>query len=154
MSIYRWAKLDDQSGPDRSIELNPELMLNIVDNGALQLNNQQDLKLERDHIFPKKILADKGLADIADHLGNYRLIVMPINRRKKANMPTTTTDFFGRNDPTLEPLYQAALQDLATEQYLAFRDSEPNSSLPPSTPSSTSKKPPAQPPSTPVILLR
>src|ERR1039457_2525952 len=23
MSIYRWAKLDDQSGPDRSIELNP-----------------------------------------------------------------------------------------------------------------------------------
>ena len=23
MSIYRWAKLDDQSGPDRSIELKP-----------------------------------------------------------------------------------------------------------------------------------
>ncbi len=102
----------------------PELMLNIVDNGALQLNAHQhgDQKLERDHIFPRKVLTDYGLGDLADHVGNYRLVVMPINRRKKANMPTTTTDFYGRQDETLEPLYQAAIENLTRETFQSFRD--------------------------------
>jgi len=102
----------------------PELMLNIVDNGALQLNAQQheDQKLERDHIFPRKVLADYGLGDLANHIGNYRLVVMPINRRKKANMPTTTTDFYGRHDDTLEPLYLAAIANLTRETFQSFRD--------------------------------
>jgi hypothetical protein len=102
----------------------PELMLNIVDNGALQLNAQQHggLKLERDHIFPRKVLADHGIGDLVDYIGNYRLVVMPINRRKKADMPTNTTDFFGRDDETLEPLYQAALANLTRETYQSFQD--------------------------------
>jgi len=102
----------------------PELMLNIVDNGALQLNadEHEDLKLERDHIFPRKVLTDHGLGDLADHIGNYRLVVMPINRRKRAKMPTTTTDFYGRRDETLEPLYQAAIANLTRETYQSFRD--------------------------------
>jgi Protein of unknown function DUF262 len=101
----------------------PELMLNIVDNGALQLNahRHEDQKLERDHIFPRKVVTDHGLGDLADHIGNYRLIVMPINRRKKANMPTTT-DFYGRNDEVLEPLYQAAIANLTRETFQSFRD--------------------------------
>jgi hypothetical protein len=102
----------------------PELMLNIVDNGALQLNAQQhkDQKLERDHIFPRKVLTDYHLEDLADHIGNYRLIVMPINRRKKASMPTAATDFYGRNDDLLEPLYQAAIGNLTRETFQSFRD--------------------------------
>jgi hypothetical protein len=102
----------------------PELMLNIVDNGALQLNAQQheDQKLERDHIFPRKILVNQGFGDGADHIGNYRLVVMPINRRKRADMPTTSTDFYGRHDEQLEPLYQAAIANLNRETYEAFRD--------------------------------
>jgi hypothetical protein len=102
----------------------PELMLNIVDNGALQLNAQQhvDQKLERDHIFPRKILADQGLGDLADHIGNNRLVVMPINRRKKASMPTNETDFDGRNDKQVKLLYQTAISNLNRETYEAFRN--------------------------------
>ena len=102
-------------------------MLNIVDGGRLQQDpanpqtDPKDLKLEVDHIFPRKVLSEKHLADVADHLGNYRLIVMPANRRKSASMPNTSTGFFGRQRAELEPLYQAALADLNRETFLAFR---------------------------------
>jgi hypothetical protein len=58
-------------------------MLNIVDGGVLQIDpadptrHPKDLKLEVDHIFPRSKLVEAGLGDVADHLGNYRLIVMP-----------------------------------------------------------------------------
>jgi len=100
----------------------PELMLNIVDNGALQMSAHVDQKLERDHIFPRKILSERGLGDLADHLGNYRLVVMPINRRKRAQMPTLATDFYGRHDDGLEQLYEAAIGELSRETFQTFRD--------------------------------
>ena len=37
-------------------------------------------------------------------------------------MPTTTTDFYGRHDETLEPLYQAAIANLTRETYQSIRD--------------------------------
>src|SRR5205085_10905996 len=76
-----------------------DLMLNIVDGGVLQIDptdpkrHPKDLKLEIDHIFPRSRLIDAGLGDAADHLGNYRLIVMPANRRKQAKMPDARTAF-------------------------------------------------------------
>jgi Protein of unknown function DUF262 len=113
---------------DNDFLTNADLMLNIVDGGRLQQDpanpqtDPKDLKLEIDHIFPRKILGDKGLADVADHLGNYRLIVMYANRRKSSNIPDSSTDFFGRRQTELEPLYQMALAKLDRESFLAFRD--------------------------------
>ena len=103
-------------------------MLNIVDGGVLQIDptdpkrHPKDLKLEIDHIFPRSRLIDAGLGDAADHLGNYRLIVMPANRRKQAKMPDVRTAFFGRHDERLEPLYRAALGTMSRDSYVAFRD--------------------------------
>jgi hypothetical protein len=105
-----------------------DLMLNIVDGGVLQIDpadptrHSKDLKLEVDHIFPRSRLIEAGLGDVADHLGNYRLIVMPANRRKQARMPDGSTAFFGRGDGQVEGLYKVALADLNRDTYLAFRD--------------------------------
>lgn len=113
---------------DNDFLANADLMLNIVDGGRLQQDpanpqtDPKDLKLEIDHIFPRKVLAAKGLADVADHLGNYRLVVMYANRRKSSRMPDMATDFFGRKQAELEPLYQIALTELDRESFLAFRD--------------------------------
>lgn len=107
---------------------NADLMLNIVDGGRLQQDpanpqtDPKDLKLEVDHVFPRKVLIEKGLGDIADHIGNYRLVVMYANRKKSGKMPDGSTDFFGRNRAELEPLFQSALSDLNRETFLAFRD--------------------------------
>src|ERR1035438_2975898 len=40
MSIYRWAKLDDQSGPDRSIELTLDL-LDLFDEDKLPMDDEE-----------------------------------------------------------------------------------------------------------------
>lgn len=107
---------------------NADQMLNIADGGRLQQDPEnpqtdpKDLKLEVDHIFPRKVLSEKGLEDVADHLGNYRLVVMYANRKKSGKMPNQSTDFFGRNRAELEPLYQSALVNLNRETFLAFRD--------------------------------
>lgn len=37
-------------------------------------------------------------------------------------MPNAQTAFFGRQDPRLEPLYEAAMSNLSREHYVAFRD--------------------------------
>lgn len=105
-----------------------DLMLNIVDGGVTHRTGVyahlpvKDLKLEVDHIFPRSELSKKGMSDIANHFGNYRLIVMPANRRKSAVMPDQDTDFFGRKDANVEHLYKQALASLTRESYLAFRD--------------------------------
>jgi hypothetical protein len=127
------ALIAEKSGLDYGLEERdflaaPDLMINIVDGGRLQqdpanpLTDPKDLKLEVDHIFPRKLLYDAGLADVANHIGNYRLIVMPANRRKKDKMPDLDTDFFGRENETLEPLYRAALAKLNRKTFVAFRD--------------------------------
>lgn len=105
-----------------------DLMLNIVDGGVLQIDpadptrHPKDLKLEVDHVFPRSRLVDAGLGDVADHLGNYRLIVMPANRRKQAKMPDAHTAFFGRGNAEVEGQYKAAIANLDRQTFLAFRD--------------------------------
>jgi hypothetical protein len=78
---------------DRYLGNDPDLLLNIVDGGVLQrdpkdpLLGPKDLKLEVDHIFPRSRLKGLGLGDVADHIGNYRLLVMLANRHKSDNPP-------------------------------------------------------------------
>ena len=53
MSIYRWAKLDDQSGPDRSIELNDPIFHTIYD-------LQDRFQVPGAQIFESGITYEKG----------------------------------------------------------------------------------------------
>lgn len=112
---------------DHHLADDADLMLNIADGGVLQLDpadpnrHPKDLKLEVDHIFPRKKLEDAGLRSDADHIGNYRLVVMPANRRKLAKMPDESTAFFGRHQPELEAAYRRAYANLNRESFLDSR---------------------------------
>ena len=105
---------------------NADLMLNIVQGGVLQIDQKdpkkdpKDLKLEVDHIFPRSKLKKGGMEDMADFLGNYRLIVLPKNRRKLAKCPDMTTDFSGKNDAEIASAYSNAISNFNRETYWAF----------------------------------
>lgn len=107
-----------------------DLALNIVDGGVLQIDptdpkrHPKDLKLEVDHIFPRKSMP--SISADGDHLGNYRLIVMPANRRKSATLPDSHTAFFGRSELALESIYETVLKQLNTKNFEAFRDVRAN----------------------------
>lgn len=106
-----------------------DLMLNIVQGGVLQIDprdpkvHPKDLKLEVDHIFPRSKLQKAGMGEIADYLGNYRLVVLPINRRKLANWPDANTDFSGKDDAIIGPAYTKAYSSFDRENYWAFASS-------------------------------
>lgn len=102
-----------------------DLALNIVDGGVLQIyqdRHPKDLKLEVDHIFPRTPLTEMGMEDVVNHIGNYCILVMPANRRKLAKMPGSDTSFFGRNHPDVEPMYQAAIENMDRTNFVRFRD--------------------------------
>lgn len=105
----------------------PDLMLNIVQGGQIQIDPSdaekhfKDLKLEVDHIFPRSRLRDANMADVADHIGNYRLVVLPINRRKTNNWPDAKTNFSGREDASVSAPYTQALAKFDREIYLKFQ---------------------------------
>lgn len=109
-----------------------DLMLNIVDGGVLQIDpgdpkrHSGDLRLEVDHIFPKSPLSEMGMSDLVNHLGNYRLIVRPKNRRKGATMPDINTAFWGKDDPEINQKFLAALKNLNRDTFQAFRDMRAN----------------------------
>ena len=103
-----------------------DLMLNIVQGGVLQIDprdpkrDPKDLKLEVDHIFPRSKLQKKNMGDIADFLGNYRLIVLPKNRHKLAQCPDFNTDFSGKHEGDIAGAYTDALTNFNRDNYWAF----------------------------------
>jgi len=117
-----WQLVDEMFADDA------DLMLNIVDGGRLQIDpkdpkrHPKDLKLEVDHIFPKTPLSNSGLGDVVNHVGNYRLLVMPANRRKLASMPNESTSFFGRENGQVEKLYQGTIKELNRKSFVEFRN--------------------------------
>ncbi|MDP2913178.1 MAG: DUF262 domain-containing protein [Candidatus Omnitrophota bacterium] len=106
-----------------------ELILNIVDGGVFQIDpadpkaHSKDLKLEVDHIFPRTPLTrDFGIADKdVDHLGNYRLVVLPINRRKNAKVPTESMSFYGDKIGGIESAYNDAIKSMESKSIDDFR---------------------------------
>jgi hypothetical protein len=104
---------------------NADLMLNIVQGGVLQIDpidpkrDPNELKIEVDHIFPRSKL-QKDMGDIADSLGNYRLIVLLKNRHKSAKFPDIKTDFIGNKDAKIVSAYIKAISDFNRDTYLAF----------------------------------
>jgi hypothetical protein len=118
---------------DRYFEDDVDLCLNIVDGGQIQIDpsdpsrHPKDLKLEVDHIFPRAPLTAGGMGDAVNHVGNYRLVVMPINRRKLARMPDEQTAFFGRGRERVEDSYLACLSatkagSFDRASFMAFRE--------------------------------
>ena len=107
----------------------PALMLNIVQGGVLQIDprdpkiHPKDLKLEVDHIFPRSKLQKTEMGDIADNLGNYRLVVLPINRRKLAHWPDANTDFSGKENADIAPAYSNAYSNFNRDNYWKFASS-------------------------------
>jgi len=103
-------------------------VLNLLQGGVLQIDPQdpnkhpKDLRLEVDHIFPRAKLNAAGMADIANHYGNYRLVVLPVNRRKSAKWPNQTTDFIGRNDPGVSAAFEKCCGNFSRDTYQAFID--------------------------------
>ena len=108
------------------------LVLNVVQGGVLQIDptnptkHPKDLKLEVDHIFPKSRVQKSGNGDIANHVGNYRLVVLPVNRRKLARWPDANTDFTGKNDPEIQAAYNRALANFERANYLDFISTRAN----------------------------
>ena len=115
-----------------------DLVLNIVDGGVLQIDpvnpkiHSKDLKLEVDHMFPYTPLTrDFCIADQeVNHLGNYRLVVLPINRRKKAQVPTVSMSFYGDNISNVGNCYKDAIKNMENnvvedfqKTFFKFRDS-------------------------------
>jgi hypothetical protein len=104
----------------------PDLMLNIVQGGQLQIDpldpqrHPKDLKLELDHIFPRSRLRKADMGDIADRIGNYRLVVLPVNRRKTDHWPDAQTNFSGGQDSIVSAAYQQALAAWGRDNYLQF----------------------------------
>jgi hypothetical protein len=111
---------------ERFFNDDPDLMLNIVQGGQLQINphdpqiHPKDLKLEVDHIFPRSRLRKANMGDVADRIGNFRLVVLPINRRKLDSWPDAQTDFVGVNDPDVAAAYKKALSEWNRDNYLQF----------------------------------
>ena len=111
---------------ERFFNDDPDLMLNIVQGGQLQINphdpqiHPKDLKLEVDHIFPRSRLRKANMGDVADCIGNFRLVVLPINRRKLDSWPDAQTDFVGVNDPDVAAAYKKALSEWNRDNYLQF----------------------------------
>ena len=103
-----------------------DLMLNIAQGGVLQIDpldpqrHPKDLKLEVDHIFPRSRLRKANMGDVADRIGNFRLVVLPINRRKLDSWPDAQTDFVGVNDPDVAAAYKKALSEWNRDYYLQF----------------------------------
>jgi hypothetical protein len=103
----------------------PDLMLNIVQGGQVQIDptdreKAKDLKLEVDHIFPRSRLRDAGMGDVADCIGNFRLVVLPVNRRKTNHWPDKDTDFYGSQEPEVSAAYRQALTTWNRDNYLKF----------------------------------
>ena len=111
---------------ERFFNDDPDLMLNIVQGGQLQINphdpqiHPKDLKLEVDHIFPRSRLRKANMGDVADRIGNFRLVVLPINRRKLDSWPDAQTDFVGVNDPDVAAAYKKAISEWNRDNYLHF----------------------------------
>jgi len=98
-----------------------DLILNIIQGGVSEIPKKRGWSLERDHIFPRSILDDKGfLEELIDSVGNFRYINKTRNILKSNDMPDESTDFYGSDDPTLKDLFREARVNLTEETFRNF----------------------------------
>ncbi len=97
-----------------------DLVLNIVDGGVLVIPTLRTWSLERDHIFPRHQLEQSQITQDVNDVGNLRLMGKSRNISKSDKMPDKNTDFFGKDDPELNKLFQAAYKNLNQPAFSAF----------------------------------
>ncbi len=72
-----------------------DLVLNIIDGGVKEIPKKRSWSLERDHIFPRNQLSQRGIKTDVDDIGNLRLLAKSRNIAKSDKMPDGNTEFFG-----------------------------------------------------------
>ena len=97
-----------------------DLILNIIDGGVDSIPTQRSWSLDRDHIFPQHQLGNLTIAQDVHSVGNLRYCHKSRNIAKSDKMPDANTEFFGRDDPELQKLYQAACANLTQATFSAF----------------------------------
>jgi uncharacterized protein with ParB-like and HNH nuclease domain len=98
-----------------------DLILNIIQGGVSEIPQRRGWSLERDHIFPRSILEDKGFPDeLINSVGNFRYINKTHNILKSNNLPEENTDFYSSSDPILKELFMKARDDLTEETFRNF----------------------------------
>lgn len=117
--------MKERTGMDYNISKNMlhdlDLILNIIQGGVSEIPKKRGWSLERDHIFPRSILNDKGFPEeLIDSVGNFRYINKTRNILKSNDMPDESTDFYGSDDPTLKDLFMEARVNLTEETFRNF----------------------------------
>ncbi len=98
-----------------------DLILNIIQGGVSEIPKKRGWSLERDHIFPRSILEDKGFSeDLINSVGNFRYINKTRNILKSNDLPEENTDFYGSDNPTLKDLFMKARDNLTEETFGNF----------------------------------
>ena len=98
-----------------------DLILNITQGGVSEIPKMRGWSLERDHIFPRSILENKGFPEeLINSVGNFRYINKTRNILKSNALPEETTDFYGSDDPTLKDLFMKTRDNLTEETFRTF----------------------------------
>ena len=98
-----------------------DLILNIIQGGVSEISKKRGWSLERDHIFPRSILEDKGFPEkLINSVGNFRYINKTRNILKSNDLPEESTDFYGSDNPTLKDLFMKARDNLTEETFRNF----------------------------------
>ena len=95
-----------------------DLVLNIIENGNLQIPKQRSWSLERDHIFPRHQLELRKIDKDVNSVGNFRFLPKAHNISKSDKLPDGNTEFFAKVD--LKELYESAIASLTQETFSAF----------------------------------
>lgn len=97
-----------------------DVVLNIVDNGVMQIPEKRGWSLEKDHIFPQNQLAQRAITQDVSDIGNLRLEPKSRNISKSDKMPDGNTEFFGRDDSAVKLAYEAACKNLTQQSFSDF----------------------------------
>lgn len=90
-----------------------DLVLNIIDGGVPEIPNKRGWSLERDHIFPRSVLEERGIhEELVNSVGNLRLINKTRNILKRDELPNEEIKFFGSNNPELKKLFFESIKNL------------------------------------------
>ncbi len=90
-----------------------DLVLNVIDGGVPEIPNKRGWSLERDHIFPRSVLLDKGIPEeLVNSVVNLRLINKTRNILKRDELPDDDIEFFGSASPELKKIFFESKKDL------------------------------------------
>jgi hypothetical protein len=98
-----------------------DLLLNITEDGVSEIPKLRGWSLEKDHIFPHSLLISKGFGeDLANRLGNFRLLNKTRNILKSKSVPAENAEFFGSDDRELNELFLQARKNLTAPAFESF----------------------------------